>query len=240
MRRSGRLASDTGESRGGRTAELSGTLVGEPRGRRIGMGHQLVASGRASSSRRGSPTISTGKGLWLSVIANQDTDRQVHRHAGAKTGPAFDAVAVPAASGAWRRRRHRVPYLRRQRGRQLCVHAEGVSQTKSIVHQAFRTVADLHVRPRIRSERRVQLSGHLVGSLLPGQRVGWGLELAHEGDIIFAHVVHVRPTAIRRCGSASLRRRQQPTRRPSPTAARSTEHRGLHLIRCPSIPNKLS
>ena len=231
------IASDADQRRRRRTAELPGTVVGRSGGRRIGMGHRSRASGRRDL-RDVVHLRCNRQGTLACNDREQGPDWRVHRCAAAEHRSAVQCRPVPAAAGAQRRRRQRCADVRRSGQRHVCVHAARRFANEVDRPPGVRTAADLHVRPRVRSERRVQLPGPVVG-IARRQRVRLGTEPRARRRRDLRHVVHVR----RRRHADVARIHGDEDRRHDnalPTAARFTGRPVRHSRRCRSIRRRSS
>ena len=140
------------------------------------------------SSRPGSPTTRPARRLWLAMTAS-------HRPAPActrgtllpDTGPAVQRGAVRSAaacSGTAGRHRHAHLHRRRTTGT-FAYTVNGVTQTKTITRQVFGPLPTCTFGIADRPDAGLQLPGPVVGGA-GGVESGWGVNLTHQGDTIFA------------------------------------------------------
>jgi hypothetical protein len=127
---------------------------------------------------------STGKGLWLTMVANKDLTGAYTGALLQSTGPAFSAVpfqplqvhSVAVGSGA-------LTFDAADNGT-FAYTLQGVSQTKAIVRQAFGPLPTCTFA--LESDQRVAYNYQDLWWASPaGSESGWGLSLAHEGDVVF-------------------------------------------------------
>jgi len=126
----------------------------------------------------------TGKGLWLAMVANKDLTGAYTGALLQSTGPPFNAVpfqplqvhSVAVGNGA-------LTFDEAGNGT-FAYTLQGVSQTTSIVRQAFGPLPTCTFG--LESDLRVAYNYQDLWWASPaGSESGWGLSLAHEGDVIF-------------------------------------------------------
>lgn len=127
---------------------------------------------------------STGKGLWLTMVANKDLTGAYTGALLQSTGPPFSAVpfqplrvhSSPVGSAA-------LTFDDAGNGT-FAYTLQGASQSKAIVRQAFGPLPTCTFA--LESDQRVAYNYQDLWWASPaGSESGWGLSLAHEGDVIF-------------------------------------------------------
>jgi hypothetical protein len=126
----------------------------------------------------------TGKGLWLAMVANKDLTGAYTGALLQSTGPPFNAVpfqplqvhSVAVGDGA-------LTFDEAGNGT-FAYTLQGVSQTTSIVRQAFGPLPTCTFG--LESDLRVAYNYQDLWWASPAaSESGWGLSFAHEGDVIF-------------------------------------------------------
>lgn len=129
---------------------------------------------------------STGKGMWLVMTANQTTPNNYAGTLYSTAGPAFNAVpfspgqVVPTAVG-----NGTLSFSDGNNGT-FSYTVNGVAQMKSITREVFGTLPSC--APAASSASLVAATNYqdLWWAAPAGSESGWGINLNHEGDTIFA------------------------------------------------------
>ena len=138
-----------------------------------------------SSSPPGSPTMPTGKALWLSMTANKTAEGVYSGTLYQTHGPAFSAMPFsPAAVTATAVGTGTLTFSDGNNG-SFAYIVNGIAQTKAITRQVFGPVptCTFGAQPNLALATNYQ---DLWWAAPAGVESGWGVNFTHQGDIIFA------------------------------------------------------
>ena len=175
---------------------------------------------------------SAGDALWLSMTANRTTGAQYSGGIVQTSGPAFDSgrfssSGVPSRSVGT----GSLTFATDGRGT-FSYTVNGVAQTKTIVRQQFGPLPTCTFA--LQNDLTTAYNYQDMWWAAPaGSQAGWGIDLAHQGDVIFATWFTYDHDGSPLWLSFTAQKTATGT-----YAGRSIEHRGRRSTRRPSIPVK--